>query len=80
MTPHDINVWLKAMPFQPFRVTMAGGRTFDVRHPELLVVFRGSVMLIHPSKEEGVAEKAEMFGLVLFEHIQPIAQTAAAGA
>jgi hypothetical protein len=25
--------WLKRQPFQPFRVFVADGRTFDVRHP-----------------------------------------------
>lgn len=31
-----INEYLEGKPFRPFRIHMASGRTFDVRHPEML--------------------------------------------
>lgn len=38
-----------AEPFEPFRLVMASGRHYDVRHPELLVVgeFTSSLGIAH---------------------------------
>lgn len=45
ITPNDISSYIKAKPFRPFRIHMASGETFDVRHPEMARVGRTSVML-----------------------------------
>ena len=37
-------------PFQPFRVILTGGATYDIRHPELFMVGRRSAII-------GIAEK-----------------------
>ncbi|HEX3659271.1 MAG TPA: hypothetical protein VHV55_26010 [Pirellulales bacterium] len=36
MTTQDIKRYLRAEPFRPFRLHMASGRTFDIRHPEMV--------------------------------------------
>ena len=36
MTIQEIQRHREAKPFQPFRVLTADGRTYDVRHPEML--------------------------------------------
>jgi hypothetical protein len=33
MQRDTLREWLKRQPFQPFRVFLADGRTFDIRHP-----------------------------------------------
>jgi hypothetical protein len=33
---------IHARPFQPFRLCVSDGRTFDIRHPEMLMVARHS--------------------------------------
>ena len=41
----DILNALHVQPFQPFRIHMSGGRSHDVRHPELALVTPGTVVL-----------------------------------
>lgn len=36
MRPEDVLTWLRAAPFRPFRVTLESGRSFDIRHPEMM--------------------------------------------
>jgi len=35
MTRETLREWLKRQPFQPFRVYLTDGRTFDVRYPRM---------------------------------------------
>lgn len=42
---------LTASPFRPFRVHIADGTAYDVRHPEMLMVSRHSAVI-------GISEKA----------------------
>jgi hypothetical protein len=77
MRPQEILTWLHATPFVPFRILMNSGRTYEVRHPELVRVLRGSLMLFTPSKEPDVYDRAEMLGLLVIERIEPLEVAAA---
>jgi hypothetical protein len=77
MRPEDILRWLQARPFQPFRITMNSGRSYDIRHPEFVRLLRTSLVIYTPSEQEGVFERGEMIGLVLIERIEPIEAPAA---
>jgi hypothetical protein len=45
---------LRASPFQPFRVHVSDGTTFDIRHPEMLMVTRQSAVVgILESRDTG---------------------------
>jgi hypothetical protein len=50
---------LNAQPFQPFRIHMNGGRSFEVRHPEMVLLSRSTVHVGLPPDDE-VAEHIEM--------------------
>ncbi len=45
MGPDDILTFVKRQPFQPFRLTLTDGRTYDIRHPEFAMVGRSSVVI-----------------------------------
>ncbi len=45
MGTQDILGYLKEQPFRPFRIHMVNGRTFDIRHPEMVRVSRTSVVI-----------------------------------
>ena len=49
MRPEDIREFLQHKPFQPFRVTLTDGRTYEVRHPELAMVGRSGVAIGVPA-------------------------------
>lgn len=36
---------LRASPFQPFRIVMAGGEEFDIRKPEAAFLTQGSIQV-----------------------------------
>jgi hypothetical protein len=73
MRPEDLLLGLNAQPFQPFRLYMHNGRTLDVRHPELVQLTRTSLLYFTPAADPpDVAERAEMIGLVLIDHVAPI--------
>src|SRR5690242_15531489 len=79
MRPQDVLFWLKAQPFRPFRITMNSGRTYEIRHSELVVVMTGAIIIVTPSSIEGVADHAEMIGLELIDHIEPLEASVASG-
>jgi hypothetical protein len=35
MRPDDLLAWVHAAPFQPFRICLNSGRTYEIRHPEM---------------------------------------------
>jgi hypothetical protein len=73
MRPEDILYWLKAIPFRPFRICLNSGRTYEIRHPEMVRVSRTTMLVFSFDGEPpDVFEKMEMVGLVLVEQIEPL--------
>jgi hypothetical protein len=56
MTPQTVLTYVEAEPFRPFRIHMASGRTFDVRHPEMVRVGRSNLLVF-----SFVADSPEVF-------------------
>ena len=52
MRTSDVLDFVQRRPFQPFRVTLTDGRTYDVLHPELAMVGRSSVVIGLPARDE----------------------------
>ena len=68
--PQDIKSYLKAEPFRPFRLHMASGQTFDIRHPEM--VRPGKTLLIiftFVSDDPELFDRWESVSLMLIERI-----------
>jgi hypothetical protein len=78
MRPDDILFSVRARPFRPFRIRMNSGQAYDVRHPELVRVMLGSLLLFTPTDQPDVYERAQILGLTLIEKIEPIDAPAAA--
>ncbi len=49
MSPFDLYNALRKRPFEPFRVEVSDGTSYDVRHPELVMVGVGSVSIGIPA-------------------------------
>lgn len=73
LTPHVLIEIVTAEPFQPFRLHMASGRTFDVRHPEMIQVGR-SFATVYGKPEDGAApgELWQRVSLMLLESVEPL--------
>jgi hypothetical protein len=45
MTTEAFRKLLKRQPFQPFRLVMSSGKSYDVRHPEMALVLRNDILV-----------------------------------
>jgi hypothetical protein len=73
MTFRVIVEHIAAEPFVPFRMHTAGGRAFDVRHPEFIRVGRTKVEVDCPPENDPDGPLHwEEFPLVLIESILPL--------
>ncbi len=52
MGPEDMREFLQKKPFQPFRLTLTDGRTYEVRHPEMVMVGRSAVAIGLPAPND----------------------------
>jgi hypothetical protein len=71
MRPEDLREFLRRQPFQPFRLTLTDGRSYDVMHPELAFVGRSyvTVGLARPGDPDNIADRAVTVSLL---HIMEI--------
>ena len=52
MRPEDIRDFVQRRPFQPFRMTLTDGRSYEIRHPELAMVGRSTVAIGLPAADD----------------------------
>ena len=65
--------YLQARPFRPFRIRMNSGRTFDVRHPEMVKVGRRDILIFSfVSDAAEVYDHWDNISLLLIESISPL--------
>jgi hypothetical protein len=70
IAPQEMLGYLKAEPFRPFRIHMASGQTFDVRHPEMARVGRNFLILFtFVSDSPELLDRWETISLMLMERV-----------
>ena len=73
MTPPSILNHVKAAPFRPFRIQLAGGRTFDARHPAMVNVGKTHrIVFSSVGETPGIFDEWESMSLMLTESISHI--------
>ena len=73
MTPQTVLGYIKAEPFRAFRIHLASGRTFEIRHPEMIKVLRSSVLIFKAAGDlPDIPEEWESVSLMLTESISHI--------
>lgn len=71
MTFKKVAEYVEAEPFRPFRIKMASGQSFDIRHPEMILVGRSSVR-VYTVAGDDTHEKWHDVSLMLMETIEPV--------
>ena len=58
--------YVGAEPFRPFRISMASGQTFEIRHPEMVSVGRSNARIstFMSDDPEHARDYLEMFGQI----------------
>ncbi len=77
MAPKEMISIIFAEPFRPFRINMASGKSYEIRHPEVVQMGRSNLTIFTPllDEDEG-GELWKKISLMLIESIEPLdAQT-----
>ncbi len=70
MNPASVLNYTKAEPFRPFRIHMASGKMFDVRHPEMVKVGKTNLIIFSfVSDQPEVFDEWQSVSLMLTESI-----------
>ena len=74
MRPEDILTLLRAQPFVPFRFHLSNGTTYEIRHPEFVMVGRSSLVigLPRPNAREPVYDRFVTVALLHINQIEPL--------
>jgi hypothetical protein len=55
MTQEELQEEARRQPFRPFRLVLTTGEAYDIRHPDLVMVGRRSVVIGITSDDKGTA-------------------------
>jgi hypothetical protein len=73
MAPNDVRGVLKREPFEPFRMCLSDGLSYEVRHPELVWVGLSSLMLGFPAQPDSpFYERAIKIALRHIVRLEPL--------
>ena len=70
MRPEEVLAFLRRQPFEPFRIHLTDGTTYEVRHPDQCMVTRSAVHVAIPS-ERGYAKGIAAYALVHINRLEP---------
>ena len=73
MSAAAIKESLSRRPFEPFRIRLSSGDTFEVRHPENALMVRAGVYVAVPDDKGELPEAATWCSLLHVAAIEPIA-------
>ena len=72
MTTEQVRLALRAVPFRPFTIHMADGRTFEISHPEFLSISKSGRTVI--VQEDNDAYSVLDLLLATELHVEPFRQ------
>ena len=68
---------LARRPFQPVRVTLSSGQSYEIRHPEMAWLTRTSLLIGVDMVPEGVPAEFKIISLLHVASMEPLATQAA---
>ncbi len=70
MSKQTIADYIKAEPFRAFRLHLVSGRTFDIRHPELIKVLQSTILVFKAAPDsQDLSDEWDIVSLMLIESI-----------
>ena len=77
MTVQTFREMLTRRPFQPVKLTLSSGQTFEIRHPEMAFLTRTSILIGIDAAEDGVPAEFKIVSLLHVASMEPISPQAA---
>ncbi len=72
MTVQTFRDLLRNQPFQPFRIVMSSGQTYEVRHPEMAALTRTDLLVGRGEVEDNLPEYFTTCSLLHVTAIEPL--------
>ncbi len=80
MRAEELTELLRTRPFVPLRIHLSDGQTYDVRHPDLVLVLRQRVDIgLKPDPATGVLERVEHCSLLHVVRVEELPPASPAG-
>ena len=71
--PEDVREHIIKQPFQPFRIYMSDGATFDVRHQDMCLIGRSALYVVIPdAKQPWMYDRLAHCALTHITRIEPL--------
>jgi hypothetical protein len=67
---------LARRPFQPFRLVMSSGETYEVRHPEMAFLTKSDILVGLDETKDGVPARFKICSLLHVTTIEPVTSKA----
>ena len=77
MTVQTFREMLGRRPFQPVRLTLSSGNSYEIRHPEMALLTRTSLLIGVDLAEDGVPAEFKIISLLHVTAIEPLTTQAA---
>ena len=77
MTVQTFREMLARRPFQPVKVILSSGQSYEIRHPEMAMLTRTSLLVGVDVAADGVPAEFKILSLLHVTAIEPITQQAA---
>lgn len=71
MSPEDLREFTRSQPFAPYRIHVTGGSTYDIRHPDSVIVLRSRVV-IGVDAENDICDHVEHVALIHIVRIEEL--------
>ena len=77
MTLQTFREMLSRRPFQPVKLTLSSGQSYEIRHPEMAMLTRTSLLVGTDVAEDGVPAEFRIISLLHVTAIEPLTPQAA---
>jgi hypothetical protein len=72
MTVQAFREMLARRPFQPVRLTMSSGEAYEIRHPEMAMLTRTSILIGVDLADDGVPAEFQILSLPHVTALEPL--------
>jgi hypothetical protein len=72
MTLDTFREMLRRQPFQPVRLTLSSGQSFEIRHPEMAMLTRTNLLIGTGAAEDGIPAEFKIVSLLHVTSIEPL--------
>jgi hypothetical protein len=77
MSVQTFRKMLARRPFQPVKLTLSSGQTFEIRHPEMAFLTRTSILIGTDLADDGVPAEFKIVSLLHVASMEPLTGQAA---